>query len=50
MLKVYNSLTNKKEEFKPVEEGKAKVYTLRQRICNSRKHDLLCILINILAI
>jgi len=27
MLKLYNSLTNKKEEFNPVEEGKVKMYS-----------------------
>ena len=27
MLKLYNSLTNKKEEFKPIENGKVKMYT-----------------------
>ena len=27
MLKLYNSLTQKKEDFKPIEKGKVKLYT-----------------------
>ncbi len=31
-LKIYNSMTNKKEEFEPLEEGKVKMYTCGQTI------------------
>ena len=34
-LKFYNTLTNKKEEFKPVEEGKAGMY-----VCGITAYDM----------
>jgi len=35
MLRIYNSLTNKKEEFKPIEPGKVKMY-----VCGMTVYDL----------
>ena len=35
MLKIYNDLTNKKEEFKPIESGKVKMY-----VCGMTVYDL----------
>ena len=28
-MRIYNTLTRKKEEFKPIEEGKARIYVSR---------------------
>ena len=32
MLKIYNTMTRQKEEFKPLEEGNVKIYTCGQTI------------------